>query len=387
VTAEETKDAVKSSPRAVNYTLLTLFGFAAILLVLVPVLPPYTTGLPRSLWPIVESSVSAVYGVDSWKDPENYAAKTLYRVLEFFMMAPCQATTAMADLYACSRYIYGLSRGGFIPTELSVTYSGSLTDLELELDNSTGSQSVGGGPPAEHKPIVEGGFDRKASLTPVMARRLSSLPRSSLVPAKETSADNIKRNEEKGGAATATKVSPVRSPKRAVIAAGVLCISFNILVEIIRVITLDPTKNANSEVVDIAADNLLRMAVWFACLGYLVQLSAYIYIRLRMKNLQRPSPSPTGIPGVIAALVVTVVFGLIGPFLLNDPNVYIISVVVFLSFSLVFFIYYQIYALPRLTNSPERLFILYVFLLSIDFAAEHQNLTKTICYMLKLDHC
>jgi amino acid transporter len=388
VVTEEMKDAVKSTPKAVNYTMLTLFGYAGVLLVLVPTLPPYTKGLPGSLWPIVESSVSSVFGEDSWL-VENSAAIALYKSLTFLMMVPCQVTTAMADLYACSRYVYGLSRGGFIPTELSVTFTGDTADLEKEPSvtlpgvrqlsglNSAQSNSISQSannqvsvisPPSA--PIVsevneaeqkdEGATRRRRSTidTGIRGRALSISAFAAFLPPSLVQGQ-LGSGLRRLSVRTFGLTDANRCPKRAVAAAGALCAIFNILVEGINAGTSSSNKS-NNGVVDNSADNLLRMAVWFACLGYLVQLCAYIAIRMNMKNLQRPSPSPTGIPGVIASLVITIAFGLIGPFFLESNQIYVTSIIVMICFTVAFFAYYQVYAVPRLRNSPERLFILYV---------------------------
>jgi hypothetical protein len=185
--------------------------------------------------------------------------------------------------------------------------------------------------------------------------------------------DGGEAGREAGDSQASESEDASRSPRGAIIASGILCILFNILVETIRVTSSTELTTRETVVVDQSADNLLRMACWFACLGYLLQLCAYIAVRMNMKTLQRPSPSPTGIPGVIASLIITVVFGLVGPFFLPDSSIYVVSLVVFVAFAVLFFIYYQIYALPRLTNSPERLFILYVDSPFLSCLMEHSS--------------
>jgi hypothetical protein len=306
--------------------------------------------------------------------------------LLFFVMVPCQVTTAMADLYACSRYIYGLSRGGFIPTKLSITYTGDPKNLTRKgADNSSATQSKTSqsmnlsviqsvqiqSTLSSHSTVntVDTALeqrDRVNSLIPGprVNRIFSHISGISFrPPAPPPSLVN-------GGSAYESRRFSMpwdrgseytRSPKYAVVLAGLMCLLFNILVEIFRLSSKSSSADGDGMLLNFASDNLLRMAVWFACLGYSIQLLSYMVIRIKMSTLLRPCPSPTGIPGVLASLTVALAFGLIGPFFVPNPQVYIICVMVIGGFSALYFVYYQVYALPRLANSPERLFISYVF--------------------------
>jgi hypothetical protein len=317
-----------------------------------------------------------VYGTNSWET--ILEARLLHKVLKLVMMGPAQATTAMADVFACSRYIYGLSRGGFIPTQLSVTYPSSSLTLEPEENSQSGSNGGNNEPSSQTNsatspPSLVLPDRRRTTSTPIPRTTRSSQgfvgtgggvdPESAFRRAAELAQAEKIQMEIKA------RNSPSRCPTQSVWAAAGLCLMFNILIEMIRSRQAVSNSVTASNVVDDSADKLLRMAVWFACLGYLVQLASYIVIRIKMKTLQRPSPSPTGILGAAASLVLAIVFGLVGPFFLPDTGIYPASVVTMICFGVVFFIYYQIYALPRLTNSPERLFILCVSL-NINFPGE-----------------
>jgi amino acid transporter len=432
VATEEIKDVVNTVPKAVNYTMMTLFGFSTILITIVPTLPPYTRGLPKSLSPLVESTVSTLFGIGSWNT--QFSAKIVHNLLQFLVMVPCQCTTAMCDLYASSRYIYSLSRGGFIPTQLSITCNDNQLPMDKEiptysftsevtstksraklfLGSKLGSSSfsasiIGANPSPLRAPrnapegprpgnashfssrcliLSKKNLTNNSSLkpTPPDVTGSSEVIKVTFKPGESPknlsySTPNLQRNPPKievqessilnlsssfsesdlKGKSNLQQVSKMsRCPKKAVVAAGILSLLFNILVELIKISEHKQATGENDQIVDFAADNLLRMAVWFACWGYLVQLCAYIAIRLNMTTLERPSPSPTGIPGVIVSLVITLALCLIGPFFLPNPNIYILSLVVMGCFMATFFAYFQVYALPRLTNSPERLFIMYV---------------------------
>jgi hypothetical protein len=368
-------------------------------------LPPFSKDLRQTSWPIVDSFVTVIFGT-AWR--EDAAAIAVHKSLKFIMMGPAQATTAMADIYACSRYIYGLSRGGFVPTKLSITMSsGSLrsthsttkstlrsTNFKTEAFSLTnhivqvkgeirsGTESTNMRTNREHRIATESSTTRsKGDIRSGadMSNALGHLPLPErAVPSaiQEETSDAMRSSKEGsiGPAKSQSKAEPKaeenlvnqllsdplyyrRTPKYSVYAAGALCLLFNIFVDSIRNVL---SKSNVEDALDPVADSLLRMAVWFACCGYIIQLLAYLVIRLRMTTLHRPCPSPSGIPGVVASLLVAGVLGVVAPFMFPKKEVYLTSLSVLGGFLAVFLIYYQLFALPRLTNSPERLFIRYV---------------------------
>ncbi|MCH2103829.1 MAG: amino acid permease, partial [Planctomycetes bacterium] len=52
---------------------------------------------------------------------------------------------------------------------------------------------------------------------------------------------------------------------------------------------------------------LLNMAVFGAVLSYILQMASFILLRLKKPDMERPYRSPVGIPGALAALVISAV--------------------------------------------------------------------------------
>jgi ethanolamine permease len=97
---------------------------------------------------------------------------------------------------------------------------------------------------------------------------------------------------------------------------------------------------------------LLNMAVFGAVLAYLLQMAAFILLRLNAPGLKRPYVSPLAIPGAVLAGVVALVT-LIAMFLNPDYRVGVSGAAVWFALGVVYFAFY---ARRRLILSPEERF-------------------------------
>ncbi|MEM7410603.1 MAG: ethanolamine permease [Myxococcota bacterium] len=98
---------------------------------------------------------------------------------------------------------------------------------------------------------------------------------------------------------------------------------------------------------------LLNLAVFGAVLSYTFQMTSYILLRRRFPDIERPYRSPFGVPGAVAALVISLVT-LVALFV-SDP-VYqrvAIGAAVWYALGLV---YFAVYGRHRLVLSPEEAF-------------------------------
>jgi amino acid transporter len=268
-------------------------------------------------------------------DPEGWQDHLLVLVVN----VPMQFVVASACLFATSRYIYALSRGGLLPVTISLTY-----------ESAIGKRS-----PRELMDI-----DKGVSQASMIASRSTT----SNVGNVSTSA----LTNHASGEGTSHDVKPSTNPRTpifSVIFAAVVSFVFNIVV------------NYTVSGDDDAMDDLLRMSVWISCVCYALQMLAYLKIRYSMPTLPRTAKSPFGIIGAGLCLILTLTFGIIAPFATTSAA-YIKSCVVLGIFTGSFLMYYYLYAKPRLTKSPEQMFIQYVFILtskSHSFALQKKNLT------------
>lgn len=113
----------------------------------------------------------------------------------------------------------------------------------------------------------------------------------------------------------------------------------------IALVLIELTGGAGS----VAGAIVLNIAVWGAVLAYLLQMVAFIILRRKLPNVERPYVSPWGIPGaVIAAVIAALIF--VG-FLLNPtflPAIIAIAVVY-----VVILIGFALFFRHRLVLSPE----------------------------------
>ena len=97
---------------------------------------------------------------------------------------------------------------------------------------------------------------------------------------------------------------------------------------------------------------ILSMAVFGALIAYAMQCLAFIMLRIKFPNMERPYRSPLGIPGAVIALIISLatLFFLF----LNEDNLY--GVVGMAIWFLVGVIYFAAYGRHRLVLSPEEQF-------------------------------
>jgi amino acid transporter len=358
VTAEECKQMTTPGTKKVNSALYLLFAFAIVISILVPAIPPYASILANEGRPLLSVLLSTT----------NEASDSLLGVsLLLFIDVPTQLASAAGSLYAASRYIYSLSRAGTLPSQLSIT--ASTKDLASHRrrnsrrdsisvnrsTNSAGMQSKSGNAPATlNRPTYNA--TKSGKLEPVdPSATIRSTKSTTSSPAQVLPASALPVAER-------LTSHLHRTPIRSVAAAAILAFISNIFVFCYPMV--EALISEESEQVNLA-DRLVRMSVWVGSVGYAMQLIAYIRISLFIPTLHRPSPSPAGIYGATLSLLISVVFGVLGPFIRDDDGslVTLVSVVVLV---LVFIPYYFKFVTPRLTESPERLFTRYE-LLSLKF--------------------
>ena len=116
----------------------------------------------------------------------------------------------------------------------------------------------------------------------------------------------------------------------------------------VALIVLDLLANVEG-VGAVAGAIILNIAVWGAVVAYFMQMLAFIILRRKFPNAERPYKSPWGLPGAyIAAIIAALVF--VG-FLLNatfQPAIIAIAIVYVL-----IFIGFAVYSRHRLVLSPE----------------------------------
>jgi ethanolamine permease len=99
---------------------------------------------------------------------------------------------------------------------------------------------------------------------------------------------------------------------------------------------------------------ILSMAVFGAVIAYAMQCLAFIMLRVKFPNMERPYRSPLGIPGAAIALIISL-STLCFLFLIED-NLY--GVVGMAIWFLIGVIYFAAYGRHRLVFSPEEQFAL-----------------------------
>jgi ethanolamine permease len=100
---------------------------------------------------------------------------------------------------------------------------------------------------------------------------------------------------------------------------------------------------------------LLNMAVFGAVISYMLQMIAYIILKMRRPNIERPFSSPLGIPGAAFALAICTLT-LVGLFV-ADPIYQKVVIGAALWFALGL-IYFAAYGRTKLVRSPEEDFAL-----------------------------
>jgi len=99
---------------------------------------------------------------------------------------------------------------------------------------------------------------------------------------------------------------------------------------------------------------ILSMAVFGAVIAYAMQCLAFIILRVKHPNIDRPYRSPLGIPGALIALIISL-FTLCFLFLIKDNLYGVIGMAIWF---LVGVIYFALYGRHRLVFSPEEQFAL-----------------------------
>ncbi|ORZ40029.1 hypothetical protein BCR44DRAFT_71019 [Catenaria anguillulae PL171] len=359
VVAEELESVQGSTSRAVNWGMSTLFFYSVTLVWIAPVMPPFSPALASTDYPIGLSILQALFGIDPQIDPHVFDLAR--RILFLLLLLWAQGVTPTANIYATSRYMYGLSRGGLLPTSLSLTNE-SFTDVVTSLANQAPL------PPSLKQLFLKGrhtsGDDDGSHRVSFGAASRSPdshppLNQSSMNRRTNNTTANLTANDVLASLHTSNP-SHDRTPVRAVLASALLAYGFNWILELLSLLQSfgpsDAGPSTDQAAFDKVVDLLLRVAVWFACISHAVQFAAYIRIRLAIKGLDRPAPSPIGITGAILAFLVVILFGIVGPFVLGT-SVYWASAVLLVVATSAFLVYFERFARPRLKNSPERLFI------------------------------
>ena len=99
---------------------------------------------------------------------------------------------------------------------------------------------------------------------------------------------------------------------------------------------------------------ILSMAVFGALIAYAMQCLAFIMLRVKYPNIERPYRSPLGIPGALIALIISL--ATLYFLFLNEDNFY--GVVGMAIWVFVGVIYFAVYGRHRLVFSPEEQFAL-----------------------------
>ena len=99
---------------------------------------------------------------------------------------------------------------------------------------------------------------------------------------------------------------------------------------------------------------ILSMAVFGALIAYAMQCLAFIMLRVKFPNIERPYRSPLGIPGAVIALIISL--ATLYFLFLNEDNLY--GVVGMAIWFLIGVIYFAAYGRHRLVFSPEEQFAL-----------------------------
>ena len=97
---------------------------------------------------------------------------------------------------------------------------------------------------------------------------------------------------------------------------------------------------------------LLNMAVFGALISYIMQLLAFVLLRIRLPLIERPFVSPVGVPGAVGALVICAA-ALLFLFLNPDYNKGVLGAAVWYFLGL---LYFGVYARKRLVKAPEEAF-------------------------------
>ena len=97
---------------------------------------------------------------------------------------------------------------------------------------------------------------------------------------------------------------------------------------------------------------LLNMAVFGALISYIMQLLAFVLLRIRLPLIERPFVSPVGVPGAVGALVICAA-ALLFLFLNPDYNKGVLGAAVWYFLGL---LYFGLYARKRLVKAPEEAF-------------------------------
>jgi amino acid transporter len=325
--------AKSALPTAAKASFWTISVYVSFLVWMVPVLPPYAPELSASSRPLFETLLSSTGATfTGWE----------MQVLLLVINIPMQFLVAAASLFTCSRYTYTLSRGGLLPLTLSLTYDNvfgkeNIVETDIKTQRSTVALASRVG---THSSTVElpSSMDNSNLMAPKSIERksFSQLPNSTTVLSVPATTNSTEAGKQ-------ALIKP-RTPIYAVIFACFVAFLLNVVVYYA----------VNGD--DSSSDDLLRMSAWISCVCYSLQMISYCKLRYSMKTLPRPSPSPLGVAGAAMALFVSLVFGILAPFALPS-QAYWKSTLVLGMFSVVFLLYFFLYAKPRLTKSPEQLFI------------------------------
>jgi len=100
---------------------------------------------------------------------------------------------------------------------------------------------------------------------------------------------------------------------------------------------------------------LLSMAVFGAVISYVLQMSSFILLRLRLPHIERPYRSPLGVPGAVVALVIAAVT--LVTLFYSDPNYRkaALAAAVWYAAGL---LYFAVHGRKQLVRAPEEEFAL-----------------------------
>ncbi|KAI8926147.1 hypothetical protein BC831DRAFT_457693, partial [Entophlyctis helioformis] len=117
VAAEETLAIETSMPYSMWSSTGTLVTLGTLVVIITAGMPPGVQALSASELPFVDS-MSVIFGIT----PGSTAQKVLIA-----SMIPGIAVPMLNNFFGCSRYVYGLARGGYLPTFLAITSKGNST--------------------------------------------------------------------------------------------------------------------------------------------------------------------------------------------------------------------------------------------------------------------
>ncbi|KAI9344796.1 amino acid permease-domain-containing protein [Zopfochytrium polystomum] len=112
--AEESMDFIEHSPNCAMHAMMTMVACASLVVSVNPALPPGIIPLKSADDPNLESFL-ATWSIDRYSPLGRFATGSLF--------LPSTIWTILLYSYACSRQLYSLSKAGYFPSQLSITWS------------------------------------------------------------------------------------------------------------------------------------------------------------------------------------------------------------------------------------------------------------------------